>query len=159
MKWLDGPGAAALLHWFQHRDLAEFDPGAPAPDTLAKTKMREEGRSPVKNWVCDLRDATDDMLVWNNVPMQGDLFSIKQLRVLYASQTGVRDDDPRLTSQLSLALADTGFLQVHGRRPVSCGRGKTDFPVDRYYAIRNADKWLKAPLPAIQKHLKERDQI
>jgi hypothetical protein len=152
LEWLDERGgAAALLHWFMHRDTKGFDPGAPALVTAAKIKMREESRSDLTNWAEDLRRDPDSMLIFGTTPVPGDLFTTKQLKAIYAAQTDIKVDDPALSGKLANALTAAGFNQVHNRGVIKAG---DDRPAARYYAIRNAERWLKAPLEKIQAHLK-----
>lgn len=148
MAWLDEDGPAHLMQWLVSRDLKDFDPQGEPPETAAKNKMREEARSDVSNWVEDLRVVPDELLAIGTAKMDGDLFTNRQLRDAYSHQAGVREDDPRVKNMIGAALSAAGFEQVHGRKPVVVN-GKAD----RYYAIRNAEKWLSASLAEIQEHL------
>lgn len=150
VDWLDNGGSSALLHYFQSRDTGDFDPSAPAIDTASKNKMREESQSELAVWVHGLHTDSESLLVNGKVPMDGDLFSAKQLRMAYARQTGVNAEDPRLVARMSGALTAAGFNQVHGRKWIT----GHDIDPDRYYAIRNAEQWLKASLAEIQAHLR-----
>jgi hypothetical protein len=150
MRWLDEEGgAAALLYWFQCRDTSDFDPQGEPPETAAKDKMREEARSDLANWVEDLRRFPDELLILNKVPMSGDLFTNKALRTAYAAYADVKNDDPKLPGRMGAALSSAGFDRVHKRKIVT----GENIEADRYYAIRDPEKWLTAPLSEIQEHL------
>lgn len=149
MEWLAGSGPSHLLYWLQHRDLSAFDPGDAAPETSSKTKMREEARSDIDNWCSDLRRIPNDILADPaGNPLSGDLFTNLQLRGIYASKLKV-EPDARMTRSMGIALSTAGFNQVNGRKPIKV-KGEH---MDRYYAIRNADKWLNATVAEIQSHL------
>jgi hypothetical protein len=111
--------------------------------------MSEESQSGVAQWAQDLRMNADALLVNGQMPMTGDLFLAEQLRKAYIRYSGEIEDN-RLINRFGRALTEAGFDQVHGRRPVA----GPDVVVGRYYAIRNAEKWLKAPLTEIQAHLR-----
>ncbi len=150
LDWLDSKdGASILFHCLLQRDLSGFDPGAPPPDTSSKDKMREAGRSPVVTWAADLARDPGAMLVWNKIPVEGDLFTSSQLVTFFADQTGTRDDAPHIAKRMSNALIDAGLSIVHGGKIVTCeGRSPA-----RYYAVRNPERWLAASLAEIQQHL------
>jgi hypothetical protein len=153
MLWLEGDGPSHLLHYFLSCDLSDFDPGAAAPETFAKKKMREEAQSDAANWVEDLRSNSDALLTMNKVPMVGDLFTSSQLSAAYARYANVNPDDSRIAYKIGAALASQNFQQVHNRKIVS-GPG---IDAGRYYAIRNPEKWAKASLAEIQAHLRGED--
>ena len=151
LAWLEGGGASALLHHLRSLDISWFDPGDAAPETAAKSKMREEARSDLANWVEDLRRDPAAMLVGpGGVAMPGDLHTNRALRAAYCLYAGLRDDDPRLPSKMGAALAAAGIEQVHDRRMVK-GAG---FSTDRYYAVKNPDRWAGATLAEVQAHLR-----
>lgn len=51
MKWSSTPkGVGALRYWAEHVDLSGFDPGAPAPWTVAKDEMRQASLTQEDAW-------------------------------------------------------------------------------------------------------------
>jgi hypothetical protein len=150
IHWLDKEGgASALLYWLQTRELEAFNPSAPAPETQAKKKMKKEGKGVVANWVADLKTYADDLLP--RVDMGRDLFTSAELCSKYEVYSGLEGAvDRNLPSSIARALSAAGFQQVYGGDPVTCKPHK----LARYYAIRNAEKWLSASLAEIQAHLR-----
>lgn len=147
--WLrSGEGPAAVFQYLLDLDLTGFNPRGRALETDAKKQMTRSARSDLGNWVRDLVAYPDELLAVGNIKMTGDLFTNKQLIHAYAAHNEV---EPHTIAPKRMAseLARAGVRQVHGGGVVT-GKG---LKADRYYAIRNMDKWAKAPLPEIQAHL------
>ena len=122
--WLKGPGPAALLHYFQHElDYGDFEPSAPPPFTKAKQEMVEGVRSELDTWLASLK----------NLDLMGrDLWTASELCGRFngaaVHKTPVNAFGRRLTRQYPcVGLVDTGKASR-----------------ERFYAIANAEKWLKA---------------
>lgn len=149
-KWLDGGGAAHVLDYLLNLDLADFNPHAPAMHTAAKIEMTNAARSDLSIWVHDLRIYADDLLVLGSESIVGDLFTNRELRAIWAMREGV-DIDSVKTYAMTTALAEAGFRKVHGGNVIRALNRESN----RYYAIRNVERWLNASLPEVQSHLSD----
>jgi len=146
LRSVEGPSAVfqALLDL----DLGDFNPHGKALDTVAKRQMTRSARSDLGNWVRDLIAMPDELLRVGLMPLEGDLFTNKQLIHAYASHNEIEPAGipPK---RMGAELARAGVRQVHGGSVVT---GKGISP-DRYYAIRNPTKWVAASLAEVQAHL------
>ena len=142
--WMKGSGPSALFEFLQTVDLTGFSPTAPAPATKAKDRMIADGRSDLGAWVAQLIDDPDGILRVGEMKIPGDLFTNHELLALYDPS-----DRGKVTAQgLGNALKKAGIRQVHDGQLIRA-RGR----LDRYYAVRNADKWHKTPLESLIKHI------
>ena len=67
--WLNHGGAEALLHYFLYEvDCETFNPAAPAPRSVAKSRMIESNYTDHTAWVNQLMDTPDHVLRINEVP-------------------------------------------------------------------------------------------
>lgn len=142
---LNGPGrplAAALLDRFQRElDLGDFNPRAPALETRAKRSMILDVKSDLGAWVYSLRTDPEAVLRVGEVPVTGDLFTTSQLLALYDP-----DGSKRVTPNgLGRELKRSGIHHVNGGDPVRLTTSK-----QRLYAIRNAEKWVRASPGALR---------
>ena len=142
-------GPSALFYYLQHLDLGDFSPSAAALQTQAKQQMTRQTRSDLGNWVRDLLLYPDDLLRVGQARMVGDLFTNRELVSAYASQQGVSPETIH-PKRMASELARAGIRQVHGGLPV---RAPGRDVADRYYGVRNGDKWQKADLLKLQAHL------
>lgn len=135
MKWLDGPGPSALFHHLLKLDMGKFNPAAPAYRTQAKERMINSGRSDLASWVRQLIQVPDYVLKVGAAKIEKDLFTTKELLLLY-------DPDGRTgttANGLGRELSRAGVRQVRGGRPVRLSDGSQA----RFYIVRNHEKWLK----------------
>lgn len=139
---------AAIFDYLLTLDLGNFNPRAAAPATSAKDRMTRTARSDLGNWVRDLISDPDEILVIGDVPMTGDLFTNRQLLSAYAVAIGVAPESIP-AKRLWAELARAGVRQVHEGKLVRI----TGSGADRYYAVRNPKKWLKASLDDIKRHI------
>ena len=139
-------GAAAVFHYLRHLDLGNFNPNAPALRTLAKERMTADVKSDVGAFVEKLRLEPDVTLRVGHVAADRDLFTNKQLLHLYDPESRTKVTANGLGRELRRA----GFLPVLGGRVLRVGDS-----VDRYYAVRNPDRWLAANSAAILRHLEK----
>jgi hypothetical protein len=142
--WLDSGGAAAVFDFLLKLPLDDFNPAAPALKTAAKARMIADVKSDLGAWVERLKSDPDAVLRVGAVAIGGDLFTNRALLALY-DPTGAS----RTTANgLGREMKRSGFFQVFDGRPVRV-RGV----LERYYAVRNADRWRGAPLRAIVRHV------
>jgi hypothetical protein len=145
--WLDSGGSSYLFDWLLSRDISEFNPAARAPRTQARDRMTLDTKSDLGAWIEHLKRDPDDLLMLGEQRLPGDLFTSRQLHALY---------DPTGRTQVSIngigrELRRAGFSQVAGGRPVEGHDGRRE----RYYAIRNADRWTTRDHIDAARHLKE----
>jgi hypothetical protein len=141
-------GPSAVFNWLLKLDLTGFNPFGKALETEAKGRMTRSARSDLGNWVRDLIAMPDELLMIGQMKMEGDLFTNRQLIHAYALHAEV--EPATITpKRMSAELARAGVRQVH-RGGVVTGKGLTP---DRYYAVRNSDKWASATLQELQEHL------
>lgn len=145
--WLDTPeGGGALHHYLLNLPLGSFDHRSRAMDTASKQAMVEFGRSDLAAWVHRLLEDPERHLVLGQAPVQGDLFSARELIRLYdpAGSKGVT------AMALGKALVRAQAVRVAGGQPVRWRGGQ-----DRYFAVRHGQKWASADAGEVRKHLEK----
>lgn len=147
-KWFKSPeGISALFHYLLNVELGSYNPMHPAPLTHAKELMRESGRSDVSEWAHRLLESPDEYLVVGGIPLNQDVYSAHDLLVLYANGERTKVTAGGIGRELSAAKAIRahrgGLLQAKGVRR------------DRYWIIRNPEKWKDASHAEIVAHLVE----
>lgn len=146
MLWLDTTGPAALFHYFLNMDLDDFNPSAPARRTVAKEQMTADTRSDLGDWVFKLRSDPDSVLRVGEALVPGDLFTSGELLAIYDPT-----ESKRVTANgLSRELRRAGVPRANRGMPVRGAKG-----VDRYYILRNIDKWLDASTPQLHEQLQK----
>jgi hypothetical protein len=144
--WLDTGGSAAVFYYLKNLDLGDFNPAAPALRTAAKDRMTADTRSDLGDWVRRLISDPDAVLRIGDVPMKGDLFTNRQLLAIYDPGQRTRTTANGLGRELRRA----GVLQVLDGRPI-----KTEDGQDRFYILRNREKWAKATYEQVKTYLDE----
>lgn len=145
VKWLDNGGAEAVFYYLLHLDLTGFNPAAPAFRTKAKERMIDTGRSDLGSWVRQLIATPDQVLRLGDIVADKDLMHAKELLLFYdpEGRTGTT------ANGLGRELSRAGVRQVMDGAPIRLADGSQA----RYYAIRNADKWLYAQPHDIRDHI------
>ncbi len=143
--WLETGGAAAVFQWLCARDVSQFNPAAPAFKTMAKERMIANVQSDLAGWVRSLLATPDYVLRVGEIALTSDLLTSKELLHLYdpTGHTGTT------ANGLGRELARAGIRQVNAGRPLRTPDGAQG----RYYAVRNADRWLTATPSALVAHL------
>ena len=135
----------AIHHFLEKVDLVGFNPLAKAMATSAKQDMLEVARPNYVEWCYKLKDSPDYYLSANRVQASNsDLYSAEELLSLYRAQ------DPHINikpATLGTALSNAGF------QPIPQIRWGNPSRRDRFFIIRNEDKWKKATPIQIRKHL------
>lgn len=140
----DCPGS--ILNYLLHLNLDGFGAAERAPMTTSKRSMIDASRPDVDSWALMLRDDPDGVLAVDRVAARADVWTSRDLLAVYDS-----DGRTRVTPvRLGMALQKAGFKQVHEGQPVTGKDGK----LARFYAIRNADRWLSATPGEITAHLR-----
>lgn len=143
VKWLREGGAAALFHHLLQLDTGDFDPNSPALETASKQRMQEVGLTELGTWVRQLRTDPDILLRFGDVPVTGDLFTPADLLKLFAPDGHSRWS----ANQLGRELRRAGI-------PYACKGNavRTRLGQARFYAVRNAAKWMGAKAAAVAEH-------
>lgn len=143
--WLSSGGAAHVFHYLLNLDLGDFQPHAHARRTSAKERMTADAMSDLGSWIRRLKQEPEALLKVGAAPMEGDLFTNRQLLTLY-DPAGVS----RTTANgLGRELKRAGFYQVLNGQLIK----SPDGTVDRWYVIRNLERWQAATLEQVKAHL------
>lgn len=143
--WLHGKGPSHLFYYLLNLDLDDFNPMAPAIVTHAKRRMIHDVKSDIGSWCSTLMDSPDQILVMGEIKLNRDLYTPKELLMMY---------DPlgkaRVTANgLGRELKRIGFQQVLNGDTFIAGKNIKS----AYYAIRNTKMWLSANRRDIIDHI------
>jgi hypothetical protein len=144
-EWMKrGPGPSALFHYMLNLDLGDFNPHAPARKTVARQRMIADTKSDLGEWVHRLLADPDSMLKLGHVHADRDLFTNRELLVMYdpEQRTGTT------ANGLGRELRRSGVTLAYDGGVLPGKDGS-----DRYYIIRNLDKWVGANRQQLVKHL------
>lgn len=132
VQWMkSSSGPAALWHYLLAYDLTGFDPMAPAPTTQGKRAMISVGKSELGAWVQDFKANTDIILA--NAKLSGDIFSLKQLHMLFDPNSEKRTTANALGKELRRA----GFAAPSTGNPLKDADGRSFYA----YCVRNMEQW------------------
>lgn len=142
--WIHGErGFENVFHYLLNYDLTGFNPRARARQTLAKSLMFEYGLGDLATWVRSVLMHPDETLVFQNVPVERDVFSASELLQMYdpsqrskVTQNGMARELARVG--LRPLLHATTVMTSHGRQKV--------------YAVRRRGEWEAAPYETVKKH-------
>ena len=149
--WMRGPDCGAAMHYYlKHEvDLTGFNPSAAPPMTAAKAKMIGLARTDIESWLTQLLDAPDEFLCLGEMKLRGDMFTLSEIRAAFEAYQGKPLEISQIT--LSRRLAALGVRQVNeGKNLYVPGR-----KLDTYWILRNREKWHKAPLDHVKRHIGE----
>lgn len=148
--WLESGGAAAVFDYLLNVDLGDFNPGAPALMTAAKRRMIQDVKSDLGGWVSRLQQDPDAVLRAGQMAVPGDLFTNRQLLLLYDP-----DGRTRTTANgLGRELRRAGVPLFAGGQLVQTPDGR-----DRVYVVRHAERWVVDPdVAAAERHLRGEDE-
>jgi hypothetical protein len=132
--WLDTGGASAVFHYLLNLDLGDFNPSGHAFMTAAKQRMTAVVQSDLASWVRELVSNPDHVLRVGDVLIEHDLLTSRELLALYdpIGKTGTT------ANGMSRELARAGVQQVAKGFPLRLPDGSQA----RYYAVRNAERWI-----------------
>jgi hypothetical protein len=142
--WLDSGGAEAVFDFLMKLDLSDFNPAGRAMKTLAKERMQADVRSDLGAWVRKLLQDPDTLLKIGEIPLKKDLFTNHELLQMYDPMQRTRTTANGLGRELRRA----GAVQALDGRPIRTKSGQ-----DRYYVLRNHDKWAKASHTELAQHV------
>lgn len=147
-KWLWSDGPSALMHWLLERKISkDFNPSAKAPRTDAKERMINAGKGELGGWIAELLAHPSQVLVTGKMRATRDLFTAGELLSYYQS----RYPNSKVTSiGIGKALSSAGVPQADGGRSL---RGP-DGTMNRYYIIRNVERWRKSTRVKLEANLK-----
>lgn len=144
--WLETTGGPALFHYLLNLDLGDFNPSAPARRTIAKEQMTADTRSDLGDWVFKLRSDPESVLKVGEMTVPGDLFTTAELLQLYDPGEGRKVTANGLGRELRRA----GVPRANRGQPIRGPKG-----ADRYYILRNVEKWVNATSAQLAQHLAE----
>ena len=147
-KWLHSDaGPAALFHYLVNDvDCSNFNPAAPALRTEAKERMIADVRSDLGEWVNMLLTNPEEILKVGQIVLHHDMFTNKELLALY---------DPEGKSKVTANGLGRELRRVGVHYALGGNTIKTKKEVNRFYIVRNREKWDNAKLAEIQQHLNE----
>ena len=137
-------GAAALFHHLLHLELGDFNPAAKAFGTTAKQRMIAHGKSDVALWIENLLSDTDGVLRLGTMNADSDLWTSAELLMIY-DPVGHGKVKAR---GIAHELAKSGISQLCDGTAVRTMMGR-----NRYYALRNQDKWLNATPQEVREYI------
>lgn len=143
-EWLETTGPAALFAYLLALPLGDFSPFVPPPVTAAKLAMIESVRSDLDMWIEELFACPEAKLRVGEIALARDLFTTRELLSFYEQETRARP--PTMTSMVNALGAR--FKLVNDGKQV-----KVDGYPQRFWAIRNPDKWLGAAPSALAEHV------
>jgi hypothetical protein len=145
--WLHGDGPAALFHYLVNEvDCSAFNPAAPALRTEAKERMIADVRSDIGEWVNMLLTNPEEILKVGQISLHHDMFTNKELLALY---------DPEGRSKVTANGLGRELRRVGVHYALGGNTIKTKKEVNRFYIVRNKEKWEGSKLAEIQTHLND----
>ena len=146
-KWLNGDGPSHLFDYLMTKiDCSKFNPAAPAFRTEAKERMIADVRSDLGEWVNMLLTNPEEVLKIGQIALHHDMFTNKELLALY---------DPEGKSKVTANGLGRELRRVGVHYALGGSTIKTKKEVNRFYVVRNKDKWETAKLAEIQTHLND----
>jgi len=140
LLWLDTTGPDHLFDYLLKVDTSTFNPAAPAKRTLAKDQMIADTKSDLGSWVSRLRIEPDSILRVGEITATGDLFTAADLLSFY-DPLGAK----RVTANgLGRELRRAAVPRANRGAPIKTSRGS-----ERYYIIRNIEKWISSDANAM----------
>lgn len=146
--WKDNGGVEALFDYFLHLDLGDFNPAGRALTTSSKLELIDHGRSDLNSWAAFFLENLDIELARLGEylgidPDDLDLVLNKHLKWLYDPHDSKRVTPTGLGREMSRLGAKTLPQQL---------RTET-FGKQRFYVLRNEDKWLNAKPEVVREHI------
>ena len=128
MTWYEGNGAAALLHFLQHRDISHFHAEAAPPATAGKREVEEASRNPVEAYLWDAYSA-------GLPPLRHDLVIVNEIIDYLQKEKSIRAAHKTVTAFLRESCVGIclGQQRIY--------RGNNDPRKPRIWAIRDAAEW------------------
>lgn len=144
-EWMKrGPGPSALFHYLLNLDLGDFNPHAPARKTAARSRMIADTKSDLGEWVARLIADPDSMLRSGGIKIDRDMFTNRELLAIYdpEQRTGTT------ANGLGRELRRSGVVLAYEGKTLI-----TKDASDRYYILRNHEKWIDAPRGKLVAHV------
>lgn len=144
-KWMKREGGPSVVfHHLLNLKLGDFNPYAAARKTKALERMIMDTKSDLGSWVLRLKEDPDGMLRVGQMPVDKDLFTNAELLTLYDpnQRTGTT------ANGLGRELRRAGVPLAYDGKALTSPTG-----VERYYILRNRQKWEKATRQQLMKHL------
>lgn len=140
---------AAVHHYLLGIDCSDFNPKAKALTTEAKTAMIEDARSAHSAWIHRMLECPELCLRIGQVEIDCDLFSAQELLNFFMA-------DPSGMGSSVKAQAFGCELKAAGVRQIDQLRWGNPTRRDRFFAVRNAEKWLRASSSTVRKYVESK---
>lgn len=149
-RWLKNEGPSHLFYYLLNLDLGDFNPNESAFVTSSKRRMIQDVKSDLSSWCAWLKDSPDQVLSHGGIKYERDLWSSHELLRIYDPT----EKKPRINAVvLGREMSRTGFRQVLNGDSFIAGNNRKD----RYFAVRNADRWEKASRKDVINHILNAD--
>jgi len=146
--WFKNPDSISAVHHFLlNVDLSDFNPTVAPPMTSAKEDMIEAGRSSHANWCHRLKATPDYFLRHGNAPLTSDLYTSQEMLNLFKKEDAFTT---LKATGMAQTLRSAGFERIQQLRWHPKNEPERQ---DRFFIIRNAEKWAKATPLQIRKHV------
>lgn len=149
--WRKAGGAAYLMHYLQHEvDLTGYNPRGPALRTSSKEEMIIDNKSDLARWCYELKLDPDRMLAEVGNPKAAaecEVFTPSQLFNVFNPDGNSHRGS---LSGLARELKQAGFVKPGNGNPV-----QTRVGMQRFWAVRNVDRWRKARGVDVAAHWEE----
>lgn len=97
--------AEAVYSWLLNYELGMFNPQGKAPMTAAREEMIELSHNPREQWVLDLRDDPDSVLVVLGQTVDGSIATARELEFVYqGGQIAFSDIDKKMVDAMNQVL-------------------------------------------------------
>lgn len=151
-KWVATlDGKSAVFHYLLNVDLKGFNPKGHAFKTRARGAMIENVRSELATWVHELKENPDFILREGGASLKADMFTNKYLLQLYEGWRKSDRTSSTTPNGLGRALSEAKFRQALDGLTVHTKDGDKQ----RYYIVRNHEKWRTADRQAVTDHLNQ----
>lgn len=140
-SWLKSGGAANLFDWLLELDCSDFNPRGHAYQTNSRTELIQLGESDVDGWTRALKEKPDFILGGHTC----DLYTSKELLAIFDIEGRGR----LKTNGMTAALRRAGFRKANNNNQIVT----KDNNKDRYFIVRNEDKWLEATHAELSEHI------
>jgi len=146
-NWVRGPGASALLYYILNDfKFTNFDPVEPPPFTEAKNEMIENARTEIELWLTELRDDPDSKLRIGSYKFKRDLYTAAEIKTFF---------DKEREGQVLKVNTIGGMLKFYFKRAQGGKILRPNDKSEKFYIIRNEEKWLKADRKQITEHIRK----
>lgn len=122
----------AVYHWLLNYELGSFNPQGKAPQTRAREEMIELTHSPREQWIMDLMEDPDSVLMVLGQVVDGGVMTAKELEFVYqGGNVAFMDIDKKLSDAMNSALRKMRMPMARGGNKIKLNGMPTRFFVVR----------------------------